>query len=249
MPKIAIATVDEGAVIADGGGVETRAVVTGSGQPLHLHEHRLQPGASLRLAGIDADRWLYLWKGSVTSAGRDLGPRSSIGVQAGAAFAAVGGPAGGVLLEFRAAAARPVRPAAEVHILPGETVPHLDQAGGSDVRIALHADGESAGCPLWLHEVDYGADGVEKLHSHSADEIIFVRAGALNFGTRVCGPGSALAIPGGAQYSFAAGPDGMSFVNFRGHQSTYRPAGAEDDLPEITMWRQAVARPAYLTPA
>jgi hypothetical protein len=243
MSKIQIASAETAPVVAQSDGVETRAVVSGADQPLHLFVHQLQPGARFTAAADGTDRWLYVWEGAVEAGGRRLGARGSAGVEARAEVAAVAAPSGARLLEFRSAKAG--QGAGGVHLLPSEQVPNRVDAEGSGVRIALHANGEVATCPLWLHEVDYGAGGVEKLHSHSADEIIFVRAGTLKFGDKDCGPGSALAIPGGARYSFAAGDDGMSFVNFRGGQSSYTPAGGVE-MEEIKLWREYVAQPKYL---
>jgi hypothetical protein len=249
MSRISIASVDAAPVVALRDGVETRALIDAKDQPLHLYVHRLQPGAGLAVTAAAADRWIYVWEGGVEAGGRRLGARGSAGVESGGEITVTADPSGARLLEFRATGRGAARGDGEVHLLPSEQVPHLAQAEGVDVRIALHADGECPGCPLWLHEVDYGANGVEKPHSHSADEIIFVRAGAMRFGSEVCGPGSALAIPGGARYSFAAGAEGMSFVNFRAGQSTYTPVGADAEIEEIKLWREYVAAPKYLAPA
>jgi hypothetical protein len=38
----------------------------------------------------------------------------------------------------------------------------------------------------------------------------------------------------------------MSFVNFRGRQSTYTPADSGVEVDEIKLWRAYVERPQYL---
>lgn len=53
------------------------------------------------------------------------------------------------------------------------------------------------------------------VHAHDESEIIYVVAGEMRLGTRTLGPGSSVAIEGGAFYSFSAGPEGLRFVNFR----------------------------------
>jgi hypothetical protein len=247
MARISIGSVDTASIVAQGAGVRSRGVVEGDDQPLRLHIHELEPGASTTLTADAGDAWIYVWQGDALAGGRRLGTRGSAGLASGAGLDVTAGASGARLLEFRLPKAAASRRDA-VRLLPSEDVPFLASAEGANVRIALHADGETAGLSLWMHEVDYGAGAEERLHHHSADEIIFVREGGLQFGDRLCGPGSALAIPGGARYSFTAGPDGLSFVNFRGRQSTYTPAGGEE-RDEITMWREYVPRPKYLAPA
>ena len=76
------------------------------------------------------------------------------------------------------------------------------------------------------HENDYSnADEETALHSHSEDEVIFVRAGSIRLGNAVHGPGTALAIAAHTKYGFFSGPGGLSFVNFRGTSPTYTSGG------------------------
>jgi mannose-6-phosphate isomerase-like protein (cupin superfamily) len=56
--------------------------------------------------------------------------------------------------------------------------------------------------------------GVES-HAHEVDEIFAVVAGELHFGNRVCGAGSSVCVPRLTLYSFVAGPDGCTVLNFR----------------------------------
>jgi quercetin dioxygenase-like cupin family protein len=52
-------------------------------------------------------------------------------------------------------------------------------------------------------------------HAHEDDEIVVVAEGSLVFGNRTYGPGSSVFVPGLTLYSFRAGPDGATFLNFR----------------------------------
>lgn len=93
------------------------------------------------------------------------------------------------------------------------------------------------------------ADRENVLHSHSEDEVIFVRAGSVRLGNRLYAPGTALAIAANTVYGFFSGPDGLSFVNFRGTSPTYKTADGSMVLDEAELWRNAVGRPDYLVPA
>ena len=115
--------------------------------------------------------------------------------------------------------------------------------------MALHADSQCPTCKLWLHENDYpDADKETALHSHSEDEVIFVRAGTIRLGKRLHGPGTALAIAANTKYGFWSGPDGLSFVNFRGTAPTYTSADGSMVLDEAELWRSHVGKPEYLVP-
>ena len=87
------------------------------------------------------------------------------------------------------------------------------------------------------------------MHSHSEDEVIFVRDGAIKLGNRLYGPGTALAIGANVKYEFWTGPEGMSFVNFRGASPTYTTADGSFVLDEAKFWQGAVGAPQYLEPA
>ncbi|HVF76538.1 MAG TPA: hypothetical protein VM938_15990 [Acidimicrobiales bacterium] len=77
------------------------------------------------------------------------------------------------------------------------------------------ADGE-----LQLFEVRLLPDAVVEAHAHAVDEVIVVVEGEIVFGRRRYGPGSSVLVPGMTLYSFRAGPDGLTFLNFRGTADT-----------------------------
>jgi len=72
-------------------------------------------------------------------------------------------------------------------------------------------DGES----LELFAVTFPPDAEIRPHAHTASEIVYVTKGELRLGSQVCPAGSALFIEGMTLYSFRAGPEGVTFVNFR----------------------------------
>ena len=69
-----------------------------------------------------------------------------------------------------------------------------------------------------LIEVRMQPNATVGVHAHDADEIIYVVAGEMRFGSKVLKPGSSLFVQGGAFYSFGAGDEGLQFLNFRPHQ-------------------------------
>jgi len=82
-----------------------------------------------------------------------------------------------------------------------------------DAGIIFHQPGDDVTPQLF--EVEYGPDARIALHAHDEDEIMYVVAGEMRFGTEVLKPGSSVYIPGGAYYSFRTGSDGLRFLNFR----------------------------------
>lgn len=253
MPKVAIRTSDQAVATAPPAGtegeVETRAYFGGDRQPIHLHLHRLAAGAQLPLFADDADLSVYVWEGAVTAGGAELDPRSSAVVQQGGSLTLTAGVEGAALLVFSAPSAETRAPAeAHVFLLPNSRVPRTDAMGGNEgIGGALHADAHDPTPNVWLHENDYAmADKETALHSHSEDEVIFVRAGSVRIGNRLFGPGTALAIAADTLYEFWSGPDGLSFVNFRATSPTYRKGDGSMVLDEAELWRNAVGRPAFL---
>jgi quercetin dioxygenase-like cupin family protein len=81
------------------------------------------------------------------------------------------------------------------------------------VRRFFPAEGEG----LELFEVEFQPDAIVQAHAHSASEIIYVTRGELVLGARRCGPGSAIYIDADTLYGFRAGPEGATFLNFRGN--------------------------------
>jgi quercetin dioxygenase-like cupin family protein len=84
---------------------------------------------------------------------------------------------------------------------------------------------------LELFEIQFEPNATVQPHAHSSSEIIYVTAGALHLGARACGPGSAIFIAADTLYGFRAGPDGATFLNFRG-----------DPRPEYFTKEQFMAR-------
>lgn len=254
MPKVSFASVETAPVIAPpegaGGAVETRALFARDSDRLQLYLHRLGPGSTVQFSGHPADRLVYVWHGTLEAGGVRLAARSSAIVEYETALATTAGDQGASVLDF-GLKERGVqeRPGGHVHLLPSERVPRIESVQGKRVGMALHADAQCPTCKLWFHENDYfGGDEETALHSHSEDEIIFVRSGSIRLGNRLRGAGTALAIAANTKYGFFSGPDGLSFVNFRGTSPTYTSGDGSVVLDEAQLWRTHVGKPDYLQP-
>ena len=254
MPKVAVKTLEQTRSVEPSAarpGVETCAYFEGETDPIHLRLHRLAPGASLTLGEPRTDLAVYVWEGGVEAGGVRLDARSSAVVEAGGALTLTGGGAGGAVLVFNVQAPAPAKAdAGRAHLLPNERVPRTTKMGPREgVGGALHADARRIPCQVWLHENDFAMAGREVgLHSHSEDEVIFVRAGAIRLGNRLYGPGAALFVAADTKYGFSSGPEGLSFVNFRGSSPTYTSADGTRVEDEAELWRKAVGLPEYLSP-
>jgi hypothetical protein len=254
MSRVSLASVDQSPVVASPSGttgpVETRAIFNRERDPIHLHLHRLGAGASIQMSGDPTDCLLYLWEGTVHTSGPTLGARSSAIVEYGQSLQVTAGNEGAAVLAFQMKERGPEeRAGGHIHLLPSERVPRINGVGEKRIGMALHADSQCTTCKLWLHENDYpGANEETALHSHSEDEVIFVRGGTIRLGSRMYGPGTALAIAANTKYGFFSGPDGLSFVNFRGSSPTYRSADGSVVMDEAQLWRSHVGKPNYVEP-
>lgn len=254
MPRITVVTPDKARPTERNGEL---AYLAGERDPLHLRLHRIGRGESIGIGPGAVDAVCYLWTGAIEAGGHRLGAGSSVIVEHGGEIAVTGLDADSRLLVF-AAALPPVgqRSGGRVHILPAERVPRSeDLGGGSGVGGGMHADSGCPSCAVWLHENHFPAapplspeERQRGVHSHSEDEIIFVTAGEIRLGNRLCPPGTALAIAADTLYSFTAGPEGLSFVNFRaGTPGDIRFANGMT-ISETGYWRERLPRPEYLEP-
>jgi hypothetical protein len=90
----------------------------------------------------------------------------------------------------------------------------------------LYADAESNGLSLGCYS--FPANFTFPLHWHDSDQIILVQSGMMFHGNKELHPGSGYFTRAGATYSFRAGPDGVSFYEFR-PVTNFRTVMVEDD--------------------
>ena len=262
MAKVSIATLDKAPLVempeGFAGHSETQAFFDQDGDPLHLHLHRLEREAGLRVGPKDTDCVLYVWAGAVETGGRLLAQGSSLIVEHGATLDIKGAADNALVLIFSAAhpSATP-RAGGQVHLLPTERVPRaasLSGAGGTGG--GMHANSGCPTCEVWLHENSFPAtekemtaeDAERGIHSHSENEIIFVVDGGMRLGTRLYGPGTALAILADTLYSFTPGPDGLKFINFRAGRPSEIKFKSGGSMDEVGFWRDRLPAPDYLAP-
>ena len=231
------------------GQIRSQAYFAKAADPLHLLVHELAADTVLYVGGARTDTLIYVWIGAVSVQGVRLDERSSLIVESGASalVSAVDKPA--TLLIFSPKEERPgEQTAPRLRLLPRARVPCNRDLGGQGLAGgALHADASPSSCRLWLHENDFYVGGNPvAVHSHSEDEIIFVRDGELRVGNRAYGPGTALAIAANTKYGFDVGPAGLSFVNFRASAPTYQSSDGTHSMDEAEFWRSQTGRPAYL---
>lgn len=261
MPKVAVVPLAKArrAAMPVGlsGDAATSAVVGGDRQPLLLHHHEIGSGGTLHIGPRAADCLAYVWKGAVIAGGCRLEAGSSLIVEHGAGLEVFGEAGGAEVLTFTARdGSAQARAGGHVHLLPAGRVPKsADMGGGSNVGGGMHADAACPTCEIWLHENHFPAMGplspeeqVLGVHSHSEDEIIFVTAGRIRLGNRLFDAGTAVAIAADTLYSLSAGPEGMSFINFRaGTPGDIRFASGMA-ISETGYWRERLPRPDYLAP-
>jgi hypothetical protein len=253
MAKVQFVTADGTAPIdapsSAGGRVQSRTYFNKEADPLHLQVYELTAGAVFYAGSPKTDTLVYVWLGAVAVQGVGLVERSSLIVESGA-FAEISAVDTAATLLVFTPKKQPAgeRSAPRLRLLPRERVPcNRDLAGQGFAGGALHADASPSSCHLWLHENDFYVGGNPvAMHSHSEDEIIFVRDGELRVGNRAYGRGAALAIAANTKYGFEVGPAGLSFVNFRASAPTYTSADGATSMDEAEFWRSQTGRPEYL---
>ena len=263
MPKVAVVPLEKAHAVAApagyGGLVGALAYFDDAASPLHLHLHRIAPGAALRIGPMAMDCVAYVWRGAVAAGGWAMGQGSSLIVEHGQTLEVTGGDAPAELLTFHAAHA-PVAPRAggHVHLLPTELVPRKDDVGGGGAPVGggMHADASCATCEVWLHENHFpggrpartSEEEKRGIHSHSEDEIIFVTDGEIRLGNKLYGPGAAVAIAADTLYSFTTGPEGLSFINFRAGTPGDIQFASGAAISETDYWRDRQMTPGYVSP-
>lgn len=233
------------------------AWLDGERDPLHLYGHRLAPGQVLSLRADPVDRVCHVWRGAVSVGNTQLPAGSTAIVEHGASLSPTAGDEGATILVFQAATqAQQSRAGGQVHLLPESRVPRTPPTfGGSGASGGMHADSACPTCEVWLHENHFPArpqpsreEEARGVHAHTEDEIIFVTSGQIRLGNRLHGPGTALAVAANTLYTFTAGPEGLSFVNFRAQCPSDIRFADGGTMSETGYWEERVARPGYLVP-
>jgi len=248
MAKVAIRTLDQTEAVGQGG-VQCRAFFDGGDEPLHLNCYEIGEDACLRLEAGNAELCFFVWKGSAGTGDIVLDEQASGVIEPGASLDITGRAGGATVLVFnRQDGAGASAGSSRVLLLPADRVPRTFAMGGNEgVGGALHADAHNPTPNVWLHENEFKTpDSETVLHSHSEDEIIFVRKGGIRLGNKLYPAGPALFIAAYTKYGFHSGPEGLGFVNFRVSSPTYTSADGSMVLDEAELWLGIVGKPEYL---
>ena len=248
MAKVAVRTSEQ---------AEDGVYFAAAADPIHLALHRLAKGQTLALGPLANDCAVYVWQGEVAAGEVGLAAGSSAIIGRGCSLALTGVSESAAQVLCYSGSHTPASPGSgDLRLLPADRVPRLAaEPGGSGVSGGLHADSDWPGSSVWLHENHFPAMDLSSeqaalgIHSHSEDEIIFVIAGAMRLGNRLVGPGTAVAIAADTLYGFTAGPDGLSFVNFRAAMPGDIRFAHGASMSETGYWRERVGRPAYVMAA
>lgn len=87
------------------------------------------------------------------------------------------------------------------------------ESGDGDLS-CIHQWGDKPGY-LQVFEVKFPSGYRAAPHAHEQDEVMLILGGEMHVGKDILRPGSSIAIPAYTIYSFASGPEGLHFINFR----------------------------------
>lgn len=95
---------------------------------------------------------------------------------------------------------------------PEEIAQYNDDVLETGMRI-IH---EGSDTDPQLFETQVPPNAVAAVHCHEEDEIMYILSGEMRLGSnRKLGAGASLFIAAKTMYGFTAGPEGLSFLNFR----------------------------------
>lgn len=236
------------------GAIASKAMFDTRDRPLMVWQHEMAPGAALRLDRPAFGHIVYIRRGSIEAEGETLGEGCAVIAEHLCATTLHAGPDGALLLDFHAPDSCRVRPAkagGHVHVVGERGILRTGNFKDKDTNLTddagytgiLWADSDCPTCDLWLHKSSMRGPVPQagSLHSHSADEIIFILDGEMLMGQRRLTSGTALAIDGDTRYRLGVSDAGLVFLNFRSHGSIVSmfEQGAKEPMDEKTLWRVA----------
>jgi mannose-6-phosphate isomerase-like protein (cupin superfamily) len=205
------------------------------GFPLWMTWAELAAGAELTWTGPHGDEGLYVVDGALEFDGSRCPAGGAVIIESDVP-ARVRTPKGAVVVHFGPEDPEP--PADGIHgaPAPGHRGVHVVGPGGvwaatepgRDTR--MFADSTCPTCRITLFLTGRDQEYRSSAHSHSADEILYLLRGRIQFGSYDLGPGDAVAIRGGQRYQFRSGPDGFAFLNYRRDASAQATEGSEPQL-------------------
>ena len=212
------------------GKIESKGVVQTDDQPMWCWVHHLSPGAQIQWSKPPVAHGVFVWEGAIESDGKSYGVEAALVVEHHGVAAFHAGPEGAVITHFHRRPGHPEVPArsgGHASFFDRDGIFCFDNRPTGGSAVTLYSDSGSETNDVWLHRS--GSVPGRKLpsHCHSEDEVIFITKGVMQVGRKALTPGTALAIDQNTAYKFEAGPDGLTFINFRSTQPYYIPVGPE----------------------
>jgi quercetin dioxygenase-like cupin family protein len=206
-------------------GLVRSALCTPAGYSLWLVRAVLAAGAGLTWRDDHGDEAVYVLSGTLHAGETEVTSGGAVIIESGATavLAAVGpteilhvGPASAEPADA-AGPLGPTDPAGHgIHVVTDGSSRDMNDLGpdGSIERtVAYYADSTCPTCRILLLRVT-GGPWRSRSHAHSADEIIYVTSGVLEFGALKVAAGSLILVPADTRYGFkTTGP--FQFVNYR----------------------------------
>jgi hypothetical protein len=179
--------------------------------PLWLIDAEVPDGATLRWGTDHGEEVVYVEGGELAAGPRACPEAGAVVIEAGCPAELIArGPTR--LLHFGSRAAAPDRPGDPSLQVIGPRGTWAMVEDGRDSH--FYADSTSPTCAATLLYTSRNSQWDSSLHSHSADEIIHVMWGDMQFGRWHLGPGGTVAVRADAPYQFRS-EAGVGFLNFR----------------------------------
>lgn len=196
------------------GAIESRPVIATPGRPLHCWSHALAQGASVHCAVPSREQCFFVYQGAVRAGSQDVPRDGAVLVEHGGRIDIAATGEGAQLIHFfrpDAYSAAPRRAGGHVHVVGPEGI----YASAGKPPMVMFADSTCPTCEIWLHRTPQPPNRRGGLHTHDADEIMFIVEGEALFGRKLYGVGAAVAINANVPYMLNAGPNGLTALNFR----------------------------------
>jgi mannose-6-phosphate isomerase-like protein (cupin superfamily) len=205
------------------------------GFPLWVTWAEVAPGGEFTWTGRHGDEGLYVVEGALEF-GDCICPSGGAVIIESGTPARVRTPNGAIVVHFGPEDLDP--PADGIHGAPAREPRGVHVVGpggvwavtdpGRDTR--MFADSTCPHCRITLFFTGRDQEYRSSAHSHSADEILYLLRGRIDFGSYHLGPGDAVAIRGDQRYQFRSGRDGFAFLNYRRDASQQTSEGSEPQL-------------------
>jgi quercetin dioxygenase-like cupin family protein len=208
------------------GEAQTRRV-SPDGFSVFLDLVTMEAGASLEWRRAHGDEAIYVVDGALAVDGRECPAGGAVIVESGVPATARAMQRARIAHFGRA---KPGAPRGEIVHVVGPRGSYESQPGRPFFR--FFADSTCPTCDAFLLYSRRDEGWSVTPHWHSADELIYVLAGAVMTGRVAHGAGECLAYEAGRRYALSAPTDGFVTLNYRAAPSTLRFADLDGELLE-----------------